>query len=99
MATANSNAFGVSIVGAGNKPGDAIPPLSELAGPDGAKWTFDGTRIFRDGVDTKQPFTKVTVLYINLKPEMWIKDSVGRYSYWDGAVWGWTGHGPDGGFF
>lgn len=118
MATSQSKAFDIQIASSAdvpNVPGDAtgpaaVPPLLQLISSDVAKWVLDQVtqRITRNGVDTKQPYSVVRVLYINTRdpawlasagqPDaIWLRDQAGRYAWYNHTtdVWGFAGHGPD----
>lgn len=118
MATSQSKAFDIQVAppsDAVNVPGDAtgpaaLPPLLQLIAADSAKWVLDQVtqRITRNGVDTKQPYSVVRVLYINTRdpawlasagqPDaIWLRDQAGRYAWYNHTtgVWGFAGHGPD----
>lgn len=120
MATAASLAFDVQVVapsGTVNVPGDATgpvanPSLPQLVASDSAVWVLNQNKITRNGVDTRQPYSIVRVLYINTRdptwlqasgqPDaIWVKDSAGRYAWFNHTtrVWGFAGHGPDGLYF
>jgi hypothetical protein len=99
---ADSNAFvlDVTSVSTANKPGDSIPPLSQLTTSDGAVWTFVKGHAFRNGVDTKQPYADTSVIYINDGGNVWLHSKDHGYLCWSETKgWSWGSCGHDGGYF
>lgn len=112
MGNSASNLFAVTVAAASaqpaiGNPGDAIPPgpgkpaLTQLVDFSGAAWTFNAStrQIFRNGIDTKQPFADTERVYLNTGSVAWLRSPSHGYNYWNGTVWGFTGHGPDGNYF
>lgn len=105
MSQAISPAFGVGIVAAVNKPGDAIPPLASLADPfePGVTWTLPNGVPARNGVSTGAPLSGHTVVHLYVNDQsIWVVLSGGIYRYWNVAAKAWVfdgNQGTDGGFF
>ena len=73
-------------------PGASIPPLAELIGSDGAKWTFTAPKAFRNGVDTQQPYSDANLLYVSAAGTIRAQGPSHGYVCWTGAAWaGLTG--------
>lgn len=71
-----------------SKPGNAVPPLTELVALDGSKWTFSASKIFRNGVDMAPPYTDLARIYIANDNRVCTDGSVYGYLCWTGSAWG-----------
>lgn len=99
MSQALSPAFAVAIVTAASKPGDASPPLAQIAF-GGDVWACAGGIVTRNGKPVPSRFgdNSTTRVYVNTT-QIWTTAPHG-YSYWNGTAFVWdASHGPDGGYF
>jgi hypothetical protein len=64
--TASASSIGISIctgTSAHSVPCTS-PALSQLTAPDGSVWTMVGASVFRNGVNTNQPFSDANAIYV-----------------------------------
>lgn len=69
-----------------SKPGDSVPPLTELMTMDLAKWTLVNGAVFRDGVNTNYQGA-ATMIYISTSGALRAFNPNSGYICWSGSAW------------
>jgi len=75
-----------------SKPGDSMPPLARLTATDGAVWILMIGSVFRNGADTRNPYSpNIAKIYVSETSTIRSLNSDGTYACWTGTAWAGSG--------